>query len=319
MDVQIIQPVFEAIDNGLNGTLATGTSRMMAVVSVIIGGFWVVYIGMRSLYWYFQGLTTVIEDIFRQVLKCTFITFFAFTIQPYISVVVPFVTNAPVELSALLTGNSSGHNNQIDILISSFINTVVQVFKAVDWGIWGDELKATIAGGICLILLIPSGIMFLGVCISVLIVLKVSTTLFLAVGPLFIALALFEQTRQYFYGRVSVIGGFMLASLMFGVIISIEINYIMENVIGSGGIIKIQWTSIVSIPLTFSAFTAIAQSLPDYAAQVMGGASVGNGGGLRGMLGSGTGIRAGINAGKGIGRGINNVRRIYSKRRITGG
>ncbi|MBA0179157.1 type IV secretion system protein [Pectobacterium carotovorum] len=310
MDVQVVQPIFEAIDNGLNGTLATGTSKMMAVVSIIIGGFWGVYIGLRSLSWYISGLTSAIEDIFWQVFKCMFITFFAFGIQPYVSIVVPFVSSAPSELTALLTGEQSGSNNQIDVLVNSFINTVIQVFKAVDWGIWGDEIKASIAGGICLIVLILSGIAFLGVCISTLIVLKVSTTLFLAIGPLFIALALFEQTRQYFYGWISVVGGFMLANLMFGMVISVEINYITKNIIGDDGFFKIQWMSILSIPLIFGAFTAIAQALPDYAAQVMGGGSVGNSGGMRGIMG----VRAGINAGKGIWKGIGLVRNLRKNR-----
>ncbi|RMR75619.1 VirB6, partial [Pseudomonas savastanoi pv. fraxini] len=44
------------------------------------------------------------------------------------------------------------------------------------------------------------GIPFLLAAVATLFVLKVSTTAIVAVGPLFIAFLLFDQTKQYFWG-----------------------------------------------------------------------------------------------------------------------
>lgn len=64
--------------------------------------------------------------------------------------------------------------------------------------------------------------------------LKVSTAFFLVVSPLFIVFGLFDQIRQYFWGWVSLLGGFMLTQLIFGVAITLEINFLNTFLLTNG-------------------------------------------------------------------------------------
>jgi type IV secretion system protein VirB6 len=308
MEINIVQPIFEAIDAGLNGTLATGTAKFMGIMGIVVGAFWLIYMLLETLYWYFNGLTQAIQEIATQAFKAIFITFFAVGLQPYLTVVVPVVTNAPGELTQVLTGAKTVSTNQVDTLITAFINTAIKVFNAFELDIF--NLNATFAGIMCFLLLVICGSTFLATCVATLIVLKISTTIFLAIGPLFILLALFPQTRQYFWGWVNLIGGFMLTNLLFGVVITLEINYINSNIIGSDGMVKASWVNILSMPLIFGALTVIAQELPNFAASIMGGTPVGNGGGVRGMMGSNmTGINSALNARKAMKKQMGKLRK----------
>jgi len=284
MDFQLVQPIFDAIDKGLQGTIATGTANVMTVTGGVFGSFWIITLIMKSIYWLFEGLDAAINDLFISIFKAALIIFFAFNVTWYINTIVPLVSEAPTGITQLLTQSESTAINQIDTLINSFIDTVIAVVGALKFNIFTTELGEVISGVAVFILLILGGFAFLGVCISTLVVLKIATTIFLAIGPVFIAFLLFEQTKQYFWGWVNLLAGFMLTNVLFGVVISLEINYISQNVMGNDGLLRGDWVSILSMPLIFGAFAVIAQVLPNYAASVMSGAPVGNPGGVKDML-----------------------------------
>ncbi|EGH18686.1 conjugal transfer protein, partial [Pseudomonas savastanoi pv. glycinea str. race 4] len=50
----------------------------------------------------------------------------------------------------------------------------------------------------------------------------------------FIAFLLFDQTRQYFWGWVGAIAGFMLAQVLISVVLAIEIGFINTMMIKDG-------------------------------------------------------------------------------------
>lgn len=69
MSVEIVQPIFTAIDNSLQGTLVTGTANFMKGVSLVFGAFWIIYILMESLTWYFKGMTVAIYEFFMDYMN----------------------------------------------------------------------------------------------------------------------------------------------------------------------------------------------------------------------------------------------------------
>lgn len=299
MDVQVIQPIFDAIDAAMNGTLINGTSKLIKVAGTIFGSMWLAHFTLKSIGWLFQGMDMIFRDVMFSMLRMAFICSCAFNISWYMGTVVPFVSNAPAGITSLLSGSESHATNMIDTLIGAYLNTVLKVVDSLHFSITGlDEVAM---GAITLGILIIAGLAFLGVCVSTLLVLKLSTTLFLVLGPVFIAFFLFDATKHYAWGWINIIAGFMLTSVLFGVVISIEINYINSHLLGSNGMLKWDLANLIAMPLIFGAFAALAQALPNYAANVMGGSPVGNAGGFGGMLKSG-GFGAAMNMSKGIGR-----------------
>ncbi|EDU5870778.1 conjugal transfer protein, partial [Salmonella enterica subsp. enterica serovar Eko] len=68
MAIEVAQPVFNAINTATQSQMAS-MNTVMSVIGIVIGGFWIVYIQMKSLYWYFDGLTVIFKDILFTILK----------------------------------------------------------------------------------------------------------------------------------------------------------------------------------------------------------------------------------------------------------
>ncbi|EEG8962828.1 conjugal transfer protein, partial [Salmonella enterica] len=67
MAIEVAQPVFNAINTATQSQMAS-MNTVMSVIGIVIGGFWIVYIQMKSLYWYFDGLTVIFKDILFTIL-----------------------------------------------------------------------------------------------------------------------------------------------------------------------------------------------------------------------------------------------------------
>ncbi|HGJ5874757.1 MAG TPA: type IV secretion system protein [Arsenophonus apicola] len=309
MSIQVAQDLFNAIDNAAKVQMHN-VAQVMTVMSGVIGLFWMIYIGVKALYWYFEGLTVVIQDVLMTIFKASCIMMMAFSIHWYMSVIVPTVTDFPVWLGNTLSGNSSQETNLVDAVINTYLDGLTSFKKQMSFNPFSEEFSKLGFLLLSLIFYLIAGLPFLGVAVGTLITLKVATTLILVVGPIFIALALFPQTKQYFWGWVGVLGGFVLTQALFAVILGLEIGFINANILKSG-MMEINIASSFSLLLFFSAFTMLATEIPNYAAAIMGGAPSGGVSTVGGIAGKALGTRAATNMAKGLSKKLLPRNRIF--------
>lgn len=290
MDVHIAADLFQAIDAALKSTLGSGTAKVMLGLGAAFGSMWLVQFTLKSIYWLYQGLDVIFQDVMLSILKMAFVVYFAFNVAWYISTVVPFATGLPNWMGGILSGQNGNQTNQVDGLISSYLNSLDQLISTMKFG-WTEDWAVMFYAILVILFYLMGGIPFLSVCVGTMITLKAASTIILVVGPIFIAFALFDQTRQWFWGWVSVLGGFMLTQVLFAVVVGIELNYINSFVVKNGAI-ETTLQSAFEILLVFGAFTMLATELPGYAASIMGGTPSGGVGGVGGLLGKTTGLGA---------------------------
>lgn len=290
MSIQVAQDLFNAIDNAAKIQM-NNVSLVMTVMSGVIGLFWMIYIGIKALYWYFEGLTVVIQDVLMTIFKASCIMFMAFSINWYMTVVIPTVTEFPVWLGNTISGNTSHDTNLVDSVINIYLDGLASFKKQMNFNPFSEEFSKLGFVLLSLIFYLIGGLPFLGVAVGTLITLKAATMLILVVGPIFIALSLFPQTKQYFWGWVGVLGGFVLTQALFAVILGLEISFINSNIIKEGTM-DTNVVSCFSLLLFFSAFTMLATEIPNYAAAIMGGAPSGGVSGIGGIAGKALGINA---------------------------
>lgn len=288
MDVHIAADLFQAIDAALKSTLGSGTAKVMLGLGAVFGSMWLVQFTLKSIYWLFQGMDVIFQDVIFTILKMAFVVYFAFNVSWYISTVVPFATGLPNWMGGILSGQDGNQTNQVDGLISSYLNSLDQLVATMKFGFTEDWAVMFYAILVILFYLL-GGIPFLSVCVGTMITLKAASSIITVVGPIFIAFALFDQTRQWFWGWVSVMGGFMLTQVLFAVVVGLELNYINSFVVKNGAI-DTTLQSAFEILLVFGAFTMLATELPGYAASIMGGTPSGGVGGVGGLLGKTTGL-----------------------------
>lgn len=281
MDIHVAQDLFNAIDVAAK-TQMGNVNKVMSVAGIVMGAFWIIYILMQSLFWYFEGLTVVIKEVLFTIFKASCIMFMAFSVSWYVTTIVPTVTELPVWLGNTIAGTTSNNTNLVDGLLASYVDGLDKLFSQLGFN------SGVFYAGISVAFYILGGVPFLGVAVGTLITLKAATTLIMVVGPIFISLALFPKTQQYFWGWIGVLGGFILTQALFAVVIGLEISYINANVIKEGA--NINMGSCLGILLTFGAFTLLATELPNYAASIMGGAPSGGVSGMGGIASKGLGI-----------------------------
>lgn len=273
MDVTIAQDLFQAIDEAMKSTLGTGTAKVMLGLGAAFGSMWLVNFTLKSIYWLHQGIDVIFQDVIFSIFKMAFIMAFAFNVDWYIDTVVPFVTGLPNWMGGALSGLEGPQVNQVDALIKNYVESFVKLTESMEFGWtgdWGHMFNAVITLALYLI----GGIPFLGMCVGTMVVLKFSTSIILVIGPVFIAFALFDQTRQWFMGWVSTMGSFMLTYVLFSVAIGIETRYISNFILVNGGM-DTSLMGAFEILIVFGAFTLLARELPGYAASIMGAGSSG--------------------------------------------
>lgn len=275
IELEVAATLYRSVDDALAGIIATGTANLMIGVGSLFGAFWLIERTIASMNWYFKGFNGILQEEIMNAIKSAFIIYSAFNVGWYLRVIVPAVNDMPTWTIQTLSGVPIG-TNQVDALINAYINGVWEFIKNIDFDIFSN-FKETLASIFVLLCFIVGGVPFLTVCVATLMTLKVAISLFLVVGPLFIAFGLFDQTRQYFWGWVSLIGGFMLTQIVFGIAIMLEIGFLNSYVITTdpNGIMSGSFKGAFAVLLYFGTFTAIATELPSYAASVMGGAPSG--------------------------------------------
>ncbi|WP_375122154.1 type IV secretion system protein [Pseudomonas sp. LW8] len=290
MDFQVAGELFQAIDDALKGTLGSGMAKVMLGVSALFGTVWITHFVVKSIYWLFQGIDGIFQDIVISIGKMAFIAYFAFNVSWYIQTIVPFATGFPVWMGGILSGQEGNQTNQVDTLIISYIDSLDKLISLMKFGFTEDWSVMFYAVVVVLFYLI-GGVPFLSVCVGTMITLKGASTIILIIGPLFIAFALFEQTRQWFWGWVSVVGGFMLTQILIAVIVGIEMGFINSFIVKDGGL-EITLKTAFKILLVFGSFTMLITELPGYAASIMGGTPSGGVSGIGSLIGKTSGLSA---------------------------
>ncbi|KPW80739.1 type IV secretion system protein [Pseudomonas syringae group genomosp. 3] len=310
MDVnKIAQTLFEFVDAALQSTLVTGMAKVMLGVGALFGTMWLIHFTLRNIQWLYRGMNVAFEDVAKEIAKMAFITACAFNLEWYVQTIVPFVTGFPNWMGGIMSGQQGTQTNQIDSLIVVYASNLEALIGAMEFNIVTTSFAKIWLGIQAVVFYVLGGIPFLLAAVATLFVLKVSTTAVVAVGPLFIAFLLFEQTKQYFWGWVAAIGGFMLAQVLISVVLAIEIGFINTVMIKDGSLNTSLAGNIV-ILLVFSTFTALVIELPNQAASIMGGGPSGGGiasrisgfGSAKSMV---SGVAAGISKLRG---GRNNIK-----------
>jgi len=313
IQVEIAGGLFKALDAALKGTLGTGTGKVMMGLGASFGSMWMLNFTIKSMFWLHQGLDVIFQDILWSIIKMAIIVSLAFNVGWYISNVVPFATGLPDWMGGVLSGHEGPATNQVDGLINSYISSLDTLVSSMKFG-WTEDWSVMFYAILVVIFYLMGGIPFLSVCVGTMITLKVAMTVILVVGPIFIAFALFDQTKQWFWGWLSVMGAFMLTQVLFSVVVGLELNYI-NNFIVKNGEIETTLVTAFTILLVFGAFTLLATELPNYAASIMGGAPSGGVGGVGGLLGKATGINTARRLAGAGARGI--ASRFKSRNRIN--
>lgn len=298
LKIEVAQNLYTFIDSALQSMILTGMAKVMLVMGAVFGSFWLLHLMMRAIRWLWLGLDVPFQEVSMELIKIAFLISVAFNVGTYWNYIVPFVQGLPLWMAQNLSGGSGEFTNQVDQLVSGFFSSVMSLVNTFEFSPIRSFSK-TLYSGLNIVYMLIGGIPFLLIAVGTLVTLKVSTTIILVVGPLYIAFAIFPQTRQWFWGWVGVLGGFMLAQVLFSVILGLEMRFINEHVIRDGNIPNTLQAAL-SILFYFAAFSVISMEIPNYAATIMAGTPTSQGGALGRLVTRGLGLHPAMRMARGV-------------------
>jgi len=265
-DVEIFEPTYTYIDGRLTDFLDTRLGDVMAEVSGPLRAALILYVVLYGFAILRGAISEPIMDFAIRAMKLLFIYAIAVTPAYGSFVTDPLFNGLPNTLAqALSGGDASTVGEAFDELINyagvlaNRINTEASMMQP---GLWLLALVVFVVGALAAAL-----------GFGVVLVAKIGLTLLVALGPIFVACALFEASRRFFFGWLSQGVSYLV---LFAIILTL-VQLVLD-------LIRIQWGSIeaqdpFAAGLVFVALCVLAGffflSAPAIAAGVAGGASAG--------------------------------------------
>ncbi|EPP3206055.1 type IV secretion system protein [Salmonella enterica subsp. enterica serovar Catumagos] len=316
IQVTLAATLFESLDNTVTNILNSGTSKMMSQISPIFCSGLCIYFGLKALGWYRNGVDLPILDVLEEATKLTLICFLSFNVGNYLRYIVPIINGLGDDICRMLSNNTTTANT-IDALLSDMINLFVDFinhpdFSSISFFSDFNVIITAIAAVICIVML---GLPFVIITCSILFTTYIGLKLFLILGPLFIALAVFPATRDMFWGWAKLICSLILINILFSLVCTIEIQFIRDHFLNKQALPN--WGDLGGMILVFGCFIYLAKAIPSFAGAIAGShgaSSIGlpGGGAASGMM-RGGGKLAGKAGKYATGKAYNTVQAAYNR------
>jgi type IV secretion system protein VirB6 len=223
-----------------------------------------------------------IQDFLQRILVISLVTSFACASGIYAVHIIPLIQSVPTDLANTLAwpgapgGGTGGMVERMDITFDGgmgMASTLVQLaFKS------GIDLVRGFLLLICAVVFALATLLFVGIGLVLLMVVKVALALLAAIGPIFIFSLLFATFRDMFARWLGQIVNFTLLIMLFSVVYGFQssgMSFILSSLTGLDRIAAINmiWMSF-AVLLYSVASLVVLYLLPGIAASLSGGISV---------------------------------------------
>jgi type IV secretion system protein VirB6 len=266
MPITPFTDLYTFFDSSVTAVLVNGTAKMIALVTPLFAaGFGLYMMLILSSYW--RGDDDIIEDMqdfwFRMIGWAAVITF-GLNIEMYTTYVAPFVTGLGDDL-ANTVGTGSGYSSQaaLDTMANAFVDSFLRIYKDA------QGIKLTIFACIAIVSMSVFGGAFMVIAIAYVILAKLALGILVAVGPLFIAAALFPATRDLFKNWTGQVLNYAFMVMLFSFAAQIEIGMVSTKIPQDLSISSVFYISLVCLGMIF-----VSLNIPSIAAALAGGIGI---------------------------------------------
>ena len=269
MSIEVFSNIFNEIDNVVVHTITGNISNVANILSPIFLSAFIVYVLFVFLsYWQGSSPEATMIDLIKRVAVWGLIISLGVNIGNYNNTVVPIVLGLGEGLVQAFNGLGDTSGEALDKLGEQLVDIVVNNNDKANsipmpFGL-GDRIEVIFKNAV---IIISFGI-FLIVCGSYIILAKVMLAVLAVLGPIFISLALFPATRQFFMSWVNQVVNYSLYLLTVNITAGLFIGYISGDF---SGVESDTQTGVIHIALTSFLFFVVVLKLPEFTAGLVGG------------------------------------------------
>jgi type IV secretion system protein VirB6 len=281
-NLDVFTKVFDRIDTTVQSTILGNTSNIMSMISpVLLSGF-TVYVIFVTWSYFGSTIEQTMFDLLKRIAAWGVIISFSINVGGYNSSIVPLVMGLGEGLAQAFTG-ASANAGALDSLVNLLFEMTKANSEAADavTGIEGVSEKLSVFF-YNIIIIIIFGI-FLIIAAAYIVLAKVFLSILVVLGPLFISLALFPATRQFFSAWVNQVVNYNLYFLLINIVGAIFISYMnatfdQTTLLSDAGVIHLIFVCLF--------FAVILLKLPEMASGLAGGIAANGFGALSSTISS---------------------------------
>lgn len=270
MAITIFDDAFTKMDDTIINILGTQTGALINIISPIIFASFTLYVLLIAMS-YIKGEAQPIEmgfDLLYRIIAWAVILGLSMNIGNYTGIVVTIVNNLPNELTQAISGNANTSvTNGLDQLISLYIDRINELYNDIDFLDVGGYVAASVITLILCVCAIP----FLVAAGGFILLAKIMSAVLLVLGPVFIILALFPATRQYFSLWLGQIVNYMLMLLIINILATIQIAFLTDVINTS---VDLDFTTSLSIGVASMLFFVVVLKVPDISSSLSNGLAI---------------------------------------------
>ena len=287
---------FTDLFNHLNGVLA---AYFQNTASSVISSITPVVTTMLMIYMMFWGwammrgvISEPVTDGVQRMLRLTVIVALGINLGLYNSYVTNFLWNAPDAMAAVVaSGNSSAVQNTqfLDTFMGHFWDLYSAFVQAAQAHPWSSTLNIPdMFEWFIGIMVLGSGILLCAYAAFLLILSKIGLALLLAVGPIFIVLAIFTATQRFFDSwcgqTIHFIFLIILTSGMIKLFLSLISTYLVGNVCTAGNLASPNIASALPVIVYCAIGLLVFWQVPSISSALGGGIGISSLGAVRTLM-----------------------------------
>lgn len=195
-DIEIFTPTFDKLDASLTTYVADVSSGVITAIAPVGTQLMVLYFVIYGIAMMRGMIQEPVTDFLMRVIKVVGVTAFALNIGIYNGQIAAFLWNSPDAMATIISGGAYVGDNSV-----TFLDTVLTNMYRLGQTFWDYS------SGMMSVDLGPKLIAILVWCVAVLVtgygafllaLAKTALAVLLALGPIFILLAMFEGTKRFF-------------------------------------------------------------------------------------------------------------------------
>lgn len=262
MAIAPFQELFTFFDASVIAVVTNGTAKMISLISPLVAaGFGIYLMLILSSYWRGEQ-DDPLSDFFLRMVGWAAVISFGLNIGLYTTYVVPFVNGLGDDLAGI-TGEKYNSAAALDTMGNALIDVFIKLFGDAD-GI-KETMYAVVA--IASVGLLCGA--FMVIAIAYIILAKLALGVLIAVGPFFIASALFPATREFFKNWTAQCLNYAFLIMLFSFVAQIEIAMV-SSLIPT----ELSLSALLKLILSCAVLIFVSLNLPSLAASLAGGIGI---------------------------------------------
>lgn len=262
MPITPFTKLYTFFDDAVNKVIVSGTTNMIALISPLLAVCFSIYV-MLILFSYWKGDTDEpIMDFLSRLVGWGAIITFGLNIDMYQLYVAPLVTGLGEDLGGTVSGtiNSAA---ALDQMANAFVDAFVRLFQEA------CGVEETLFAVLAIASVSVFGGLFMVVAIAYIVLAKLALGILVAIGPFFIAAALFPASRDLFKNWTAQCLNYAFLVMLFSFAAQIEIAMVKGLVPQDMSI-----SALFQMNMVCAVFVLVSLNLPSLASALAGGIGI---------------------------------------------